>query len=133
MEMTMSSRNTHPKWWQVYLTLPLLIALFALDSRLRISIRGHQAVQIGIVLLIYGSIHFWLKANHSALAGEVREQPIKIYRVIEIPPTGSPEFEGEEKSILQFSDSEIHGLLGDDMEMGYTDPELFSYKEIHKN
>ena len=129
----MSPSSQHPKWWQLYLTFPLLITMFVLDSRLKISTRGHQAVQIGAVLLIYGLIHLWLKANRSALSGEVREGPVKIYRVIEIPPAGSPELEGEKKSILQLSDSEIHGLLDDGMEMSYTDPELFSYKEIHKN
>ena len=129
----MSPSSLHPKWWKLYLTFPLLIAMFVLDSRLRIPARGHQAVQLGIVLLIYGLIHLWLKANRSALTGEVQEQPVKIYKVIEFPPAGSPELEGGKKSILQLSDSEIHGLLGDGMEMSYTDPEKFSQKEIHRN
>ena len=129
----MSTQYARPKWWQLYLTFPLLIALFALDSRLRISSRGHEFVQIGIILVMFGLFHLWLKANRSALLGEDREQPTKIYRVIEIPPAGSPELEGEKKPILQLSDSEIHGLLGDGMEMSYTDPEILSYKEIHKN
>jgi hypothetical protein len=126
-------RSLRPKWWQLYLTFPLLIVLFVLDSRLRISTSGHEFVQIGIILLIYGLIHLWLKANRSALSKEDLEQPVKIYRIIEIPPAGSPELEGEKRSILQLSGSEIQGLLGDGMEMSYTDPELFTYKEIHKN
>ena len=129
----MSSRPAHPKWWHVYLTLPLLMALFVLDSRLRISPRGHQAVQIGIVLLVYGLIHLWLKANRSALARGVGGQPLKIYRVIEIPSDGSPELEGERKSILQLPDSEIQGLLGDGPEMSYTDAEVLSNQEIRRN
>ena len=129
----MSSSSLHPKWWQLYLIFPLLIILFALDSRLRISTRGHQAVQLGIIVLVYGLIHLWLKANRSALSAEDREQPAKIYRVIEIPPAGSPELERDKKSMLQLSDSEIHGLLGDGMEMSYTDAEIFSNQEIRKN
>jgi hypothetical protein len=129
----MSPSSLHPKWWQLYLTFPLLIALFVLDSRLRVSTRGHEFVQIGIILLIFGLIHLWLRANRSALAGEVWEGQVKIYRVIEIPPAGSPELEGEKKSILQLSDSEIEGLLGDGMEMSYTDPDVFSDKETHRN
>ncbi len=131
----MSQSFPHPKWWQLYLSFPLLIALFVLDSRLRLSIRGHQAVQVVIVMLFYGLIHLWLRANRSALAGEARERPVKIHkvRVIEIPPAGSPEWGGEKNSILQLSDAEIHGLLGDGMEMSYTEAELFSYKELHKN
>jgi hypothetical protein len=129
----MSPSSLHPKWWQVYLTFPLLIVLFVLDGLLRISTRGHEVIQIGIVLLIFGLIHLWLKANRSALLGEDREQRVKIYRVIDIPPAGSPVLEGEKKSILHLSDSEIHGLLGDDMEISYTDPGLFFDREIHKN
>lgn len=129
----MSPKNPHPKWWQVYLTFPLLIALFALDSRLRFSVRGHQAVQLGSVLLIYGLIHLWLRANRSALMREDQAQTRKTYHLIEIPPAGSPELEGPKRSILELSESEIRGLLDDGMEMSYTNPELFSYKEIHKN
>ena len=70
----MSSQNAGPKWWQVYLTLPLLMALFAADSRLKISIRGHQLVQIGIVLLVYGLIHLWIKANSAVLSKMDREK-----------------------------------------------------------
>ncbi len=72
----MYSSNSNPKWWQFYLTFPLLIALFILDSRFRISTRGHQAVQIGIILLVYGLIHLWLKANRSALLQMDRQKTI---------------------------------------------------------
>jgi hypothetical protein len=133
MEMAMSCRNAPPKWWQVYLNFPLLIALFVLDSRLKVSTRGHQIVQIGIILLVYGLIHWWLKANRSALSKEDREQPVKIYKVIEIPPAESPALSNGRRSILNIPNSEIQGLLGDGMEISYTDPEVFSYQELHKN
>ena len=68
----MTSPNNSPKWWQLYLTFPLLIALFVMDHRLKISTPGHQAVQIGIVLLVYGLIHLWLKANRSAFSKWIR-------------------------------------------------------------
>ena len=129
----MSPSTLHPKWWQLYLTFPFLIALFVLDARLKISARGHKFVQIGIVLLVYGLILLWLRANRSALAGDVREGPVEIYRVIEIPPAGSPELEGEKRSILELSDSEIQGLLSDGMEISYTDAEIFSKRAIRKN
>lgn len=129
----MSPSSLHPKWWQLYLAIPLLIVLFVLDSRIRISTRGHEVVQIGIVLLVYGLIHLWLKANRSALMREDQKQSIKVYRLIEIPPAQSLELNSARKSILQIPDSEILGLLGDGMEMSYTDPELFSNKDIHNN
>jgi hypothetical protein len=59
--------ETGPKWWELYLTFPLLIVLFMLDAHLKISTRGHQVVQIGIILLVYGLIYIWVNANASAL------------------------------------------------------------------
>lgn len=129
----MSSSSQRPKWWQLYLTFPLLIGLFILDSRLRLSTRGHEFVQIGIVLLIYGLIHLWIKANRSALLGEDQKQSIKIYRVLEIPPYESLDLANGRRSTFEIPDAEIPGLLGDGMEMSHTDPELLSYQEIHKN
>lgn len=129
----MYSSNTKPRWWQLYLTFPLLIALFILDSRFKMSTRGHEAVQIGIVLLVYGLIHLWLKANRYALLTENRQKTITIYRVMEIPPADSPELGSGSRSILQIPESEIHGLLGNGTDLMGTDMELLSNSEIHKN
>ena len=57
-----------PKWWQLYALFPLLILLLVLEHQLPISAGDHQAAQIGIILLIYGLIHLWLRANALALA-----------------------------------------------------------------
>jgi len=129
----MTPSKISPKWWQLYLTFPLLLALFVMDSRLKISVRGHQAVQLGTILLVYGLIHWWLKANRSALSHMQMEQLNRPFRVIEIPPAESPELGIERRSILELSDSEIRGLLSDGMEMSYIDSELFSNKDLHKN
>lgn len=129
----MSPSSLHPKWWQLYLSFPLLIALFALDSRLRISTRGHEAVQLGIVMLIYSLIHLWLRANRTALSQGDQQQLITIYRVIEIHPSDSPEMGNGSKSILQIPESEIHGLLGDGTDFGITDADFVSNKELRKN
>ena len=83
----MSSQDVHPKWWQLYLTFPLLLALFLLDSRLILSVRGHQAVQIGILLLVYALVHLWLKANSTALSKMDQRQYRGTIRVIRIPPS----------------------------------------------
>ena len=129
----MLSQNTRPRWWQLYLTFPLLIGLFVMDARLRISSRGHQAVQIGIILLIYGLIHVWLKANRSALSRMDQNAYGRSFRVIQIPPAELSESAHQKRSILQLSDSEIHGLLSDSMDMSYADAESFSMDEIRKN
>jgi len=129
----MSSQDVRPKWWQVYLTFPLLLALFALDSRLKLSVRGHQAVQIGIILLVYGLVHLWLKANSTALSKMNREQYYGRVTVIRIPPSQLPDADRDKHPILQLPDSEIKGVLSDTFEMDYIDAESFPVEEVPQN
>jgi hypothetical protein len=129
-ELTMSSQHARPRWWQIYLTLPLLIALFVVDGRLKLSTRGHQIVQIGIVLLVYGLIHLWLKANATALSGMDREGDHGRIRVFRIPVSQLPESNGENRLMFQRSDSEIKGVLSDTFEMDYIDAVSFPADEV---
>jgi len=124
----MSSNYARPKWWQVYLTFPLLIALFALDSRLKLSVRGHQAVQIGILILIYGLVHLWIKANAGALSGMDRARHDGWVKVIKIPPYQLPDMDNERKKhpMLHLPESGIKGTLSDTFEMDYIDAEFVS-------
>jgi len=128
----MRSQDARPKWWQVYLTFPLLIVLFAIESRLKISIRGHQIVQIGIILLIYGLIHLWIKANSTALSKTDRAQYLGTVRVIRIPPAKLPGSGMEDGSRLKLPDSEIKGLLSNTFEMDYIDAESFPMNEVQQ-
>ena len=132
----MSSNYARPKWWQVYLTFPLLIALFAVDSRLKLSVRGHQVVQIGIVLLVYGLIRLWLKANARALSEMDQVQYGSSIRVIKIQPYQLVDMEDTYKSpsMLQLPGSEIKGTLSDTFEMDIIDAEFVSpIDEARKN
>jgi len=124
----MSSQDLRPKWWQLYLIFPLLIALFVVENRLKISARGHQAVQIGILLIIYGLVHLWLKANSAALSKMDRIQAHATFKVIEIPP--SQPSEKNKRWVFQVPDSEIKGVLGDTFEMDYIDAESFPVDEV---
>ena len=126
----MSSHYARPKWWQVYFTFPLLIALFMLDSRLKISARGHQAVQIGIVLLVYGLVHLWLKANAKALSNMDQRQFHGTVTVTRVPSYQLPESNKDKRPIFQFSNSEIKGTLSDTFEMDYIDADFFSVDEV---
>ena len=119
----MSSQNARPKWWQIYLTLPLLVVLFLADSRLKTSTRGHQAVQIGIILLVYGLIHWWLGSNARALSKMDRRQDHGTFTVIQIPAP-------EKHPSLHLSDSELKGLLSDTFEMGTIDAEALPVNEV---
>jgi hypothetical protein len=117
----MISLNPRPKWWQLYLTFPLLIVLFIADSRLKVSSRGHQVVQIAIVMLVFGLIHLWIRANSSALSRMDQEEYSGRIRVIRIPAYQETELDMEKPSKLQPLVSEIKGVLSDTFEMDYID------------
>jgi hypothetical protein len=119
----MTSSNTHPKWWQVYLTLPLLVALFVVDRQLNISTRGHQAVQIGIILFVYGFVHLWLKANASSLSNLDRIQNYGTFTVIQIP-------DKDHRPILHLPDAELKGVLSDTFELDYINAEFLPRDEV---
>lgn len=120
----MYSQNPRPKWWQLYLTLPLLVSLFVVDYHLRISGRGHEAVQIAILILIYGLMHLWLKANASALSKMDQREHAGRVTVIEIPWEQDSDRNGVEPAMFLLPDSEIKGVLSDTFEIDYRDAEF---------
>ena len=128
----MSSQSIRVKWWQLYLAVPLLIGLFMLDSRLKISVRWHQAVQIGIVLFVYGLIQLWLNANAKALRGMDRLRYGDWVTVIKIQPyeLTDPDVQDKQGKLLDLPESETRGILGDTFEMDYIDAESFPVDEV---
>jgi hypothetical protein len=122
--------DIRPKWWQLYLTFPLLIVLFLVESRLKLSSRGHQVMQIGILLLVYALVHLWLKANSSALSQIDRKQNRGRITVIEIPPYRMSDRDKEKHFLVQFPDSEIKGVLDDTYQMEYIDAESFRVDKV---
>jgi hypothetical protein len=126
----MSKNNSRPKWWQVYLTFPLLIALFILDSRLKLSEHGHVAVQIGILLFVYGLIHMWLKSNVAALSNTDQRQFHGTVTVTRIPLHQLPDTKTDKRPMFQFPNSEIKGTLSDTFEMETIDAEFFPVDEV---
>lgn len=119
-----------PKWWQLYLTFPLLIVLFMLDGHLKISMHGHQAVQIGILLLFYGLIELWLNANASALSKIDDTQDHGTFTVIQIIPNHMSDEDKDMPPMFDLPASEIKGLLSDTFEMDNTDLVAFSIDDI---
>ena len=126
----MTTRTARPKWWQVYLTFPLLIALFILDSRLRFSVRGHQAVQIGIILLVYGLVHLWLKANATALSNMGQQEFHGTVIVTRIPLHQLPESKNDNLPMFLLPRSEIKGILSDTFEMETIDADFLPADEV---
>ena len=117
----MNSSNPHPKWWQLYLIFLLLIVLFLMDHRLKISTRGHEVAQLGIILAVYGLIYGWVKANSRAISRMDQEQYYRTVRVIQIPPLQLPEVNEKRRSILQLPSTEVNGILSDTFDMETTD------------
>jgi hypothetical protein len=128
----MSSSNTRPKWWQVYLSLPLLVVLLTVDSRLKISNRGHQAVQIGIILFVYGLMYLWVKANAQALREMDQPPHGQGVRTVHIGPYPLPDSgkESTEHLVLLLPDLEIKGVLNDTFEMDTIDAEFLPVDEV---
>jgi hypothetical protein len=126
----MATSNLRPKWWQLYLTFPLLVALFMLDARLKISMRGHQAVQIGILLLIYGLVYVWLKANASALSRMDRAHDQGRIRVMRVLVPRLPDSDEDTRPMFELPLAEDKGMLSDTFEMDYIDAEAFSVDEV---
>lgn len=128
----MSSQSIRVKWWQLYLAVPLLIGLFMLDSRLRISVRWHQAVQIGIILFVYGLIQLWLNANAKMLRAVDRSRYGDWVTVIKIQPyeLTDPDMQDKQGKLLDLPGSETRGILGDTFEMDYIDAESFPVDEV---
>lgn len=124
----MSSKNMRPKWWQLYLTFPCLIVLFTLDSRLKISTRLHQFMQIGILVIVYGLIHLWLKANAEALSYLDHSDHHGKVHVIQIF-SDSP-IDHHKLTMFHLPDSEIKGLLNNTYEMGVIDVEAYPVEEV---
>ena len=126
----MHPHNANPKWWQVYFTMPLLAILFIAENRLKISSRGHEFVQIGIILLVYGLIHLWIKANSSTLSQLDRRQHHGRIMVIQIDPLQLPESGEEKRRLFKLPDSEVKGMLSSTFEMDYIETDSLSSDEV---
>ena len=113
----MYSKQNQPKWWQLYLTFPLLIALFAGEYRLQLTDGEHQALQLGIMVFVFLLIARWLKNNSSALSRMDRMEYHKTFTVIHIPPYESEQTDPTQPSPHQMAYSEIKGVLSDTFEM----------------
>ncbi|CAG0984365.1 hypothetical protein PLCT2_02100 [Planctomycetaceae bacterium] len=122
-------QDVRPKWWQLYLALPLLIGLFMVDFRLNLSARGHQIAQLGILLFVYWLVHLWLKANEPALFKMDTSRQGAIISIIQFPLRD----QNLNQPLLQLPKSEIKGVLGDTFEMDSTETEIFPMKEISQD
>lgn len=59
-----------PKWRLLYAILPLSAGLLWLDGRLTFQLQAHQLLETGIVLISFGLMALWVRANRTAAAEE---------------------------------------------------------------
>ena len=111
--------SARPKWWQLYAWFGLLVVLFLMETRLPLSPGGHQTIQIGIVLVIFGLIFAWLRVNEVALIQADRKPKTEQGRVAEIrhalPPAVLAEAEVEagngDRPMFRLPESELKNTL----------------------
>ena len=66
----MHIKKHHPSWWQLYLSFPLMIGLFLIETRQPLTEAGHKMIELFILLIFFGYISLWLKANTGAMIQE---------------------------------------------------------------
>jgi hypothetical protein len=69
----MAPHTPRPRWWQLYLLCALFVASFLMEARLPLSAGGHQADQIGILILVFAAALRWLHANAARLESDFAE------------------------------------------------------------
>jgi hypothetical protein len=69
----MGKERRRPSWWQLWLLLPALGILAFLEARASLSPAGHRVVEVAIVLVVYGLVSVWLRANQVRLLRESRD------------------------------------------------------------
>lgn len=56
-------KSRRPAWWQLYILLPLMLALLAAQHFLPLPGISDQLVDIGIVLLTFVGMFVWVRLN----------------------------------------------------------------------
>jgi len=84
----MNARKHRSSWWQLWLLFPVLGIFAFLDARASLSPAGHRAVEVGIVLVIFGLVSVWLRANRMAMLHEISDYV--VWREAGQPAAWSP-------------------------------------------
>lgn len=121
-----AKRKQKPYWWQLYIMLPVLIGLFLGEMQLGLTGAANVIAQLGILFLVYASIHAWIRANHRALM-EPDEQPgewhFKVYEIrsADLGRALDAAERHAERPLLQLPAAELKGVLGSTFDLGKTD------------
>jgi len=69
----MGKERLRPSWWQLWLLLPALGILAFLEAGALLSPAGHRVVEVAMILVVYGLVSVWLRANQAGLLRESRD------------------------------------------------------------
>ncbi len=58
------------KWWLLFAIFPLSVGLLWFDGRLTLQPQGHQLLEMGIVLLSFGLMALWVRADQTEISRE---------------------------------------------------------------
>ena len=132
----MSTEKKHPKWWQLYVTLPVLVSLFYPETRAAMTETEHIIAEFGILFLIFGCVQLWLRANRSALmnidpaeAGwriSLYEVPVEQLRALD-----EMEDSPRSYSTREWPAREIRGVLGDTFEWDFPEEDASVVANSH--
>ncbi len=68
-----------PNWWLLYLTVPLMLGLLIVESQMHYSLLVHRMAEFAIVLLGFGLMFLWVRANQGAMIDEeIEKEPWTI-------------------------------------------------------
>ena len=70
----MRTKTRRPPWWQLWVLVPVLGILGFLETGTPLTAVDHKLAEVGIVLLVFGLISLWLRANQAALVGEAYDE-----------------------------------------------------------
>jgi hypothetical protein len=110
----MNTNPSRPNWLILYLLVGLFILVFFLEVRMPFSKTGHTCAEVGLVVLLYGMVSWWLKANTARLIREAYQksksyhQPIgpqlaRPAAVVEEPDRSSTRLRSLRRPALRFA------------------------------
>ncbi len=119
---SMSPKHHEPRWWQLYIMLPVIAGLFVFEIRLGLKGAVNIGAQLGILFLVYAFIQIWIRANRRALMGLDEAQgewQFKVYEVTtaDLVRVGEAASRVERRPLLQLPDGELKGVLSTTFEM----------------
>lgn len=70
----MKKGSKRPSWWLLYLSAAVILGLLWMEVKAPLSENGHTWTQVGLVMVLFGLVMTWLRANDAAFLSEEYEK-----------------------------------------------------------